>query len=160
MPFEWFPSPQSIVAVKSDAVDPGLASVNVAITPLKVVPSTSVGELTLAVKAASVTVKVCGAEVPPPGPGLETVRDRLVSSARLAAGIVVCNCVLLKNVVAIGAPLSLTIEVLIKFVPLTMIVRAALPSGAEATLKLVVVGTGLTTAMLFSVLVRLGGAVS
>ena len=50
------PSPQEIVAVKSDAFDSGFASVNVATVPLKDVATVALTGVAVAVRAASVTI--------------------------------------------------------------------------------------------------------
>ena len=51
------PSPQAIVAVKSEACESGLASVNVATVPLKDVAAVALTGVAVAVRRASVTLK-------------------------------------------------------------------------------------------------------
>ena len=76
-------------------------------------------------------VKVNALVVPPPRVGLKTVTLAVPALAKSAAGIVALNCVALPKVVVRSAPFQRTLEVLTKFVPITVSVRSALPTSAE-----------------------------
>jgi hypothetical protein len=76
-----------------------------------------------------VTVKFIGEVVPPPGAGLVTVTASMPVEAMLEAGMAAVNCVELTKVVA-TAPPKLTVEDALKFVPLTVSVKAAPPAAA------------------------------
>ena len=101
------------------------------------------GLMLVSVGTGLVTVKVCGAEVPPPGPGVTTEIDAGPIVARSAAGTTAVNVVPLTKVVASGAPPKSTVELLRKLVPVRVIVVSGLSAGAEFGLMLVNVGTGL-----------------
>ena len=76
-------------------------------------------------------VKVSALVVPPPGVGLKTVTLAVPALAKSAAGIVALNCVALPKVVVRSAPFHRTLDMLMKFVPLTVSVNSALPTRAE-----------------------------
>jgi len=80
----------------------------------------------------AVMLKLTTGDVPPPGVGLVTVTETLplftMSVARMAA----VSWVLLIKVVVLAAPLKLTAELLMKFVPLTVSVNAGDPATAVA----------------------------
>jgi hypothetical protein len=87
-----------------------------------------------------VAVKFAAFEVPPPGAGLVTVTAIVPVEAMLVAGIAAVNCVELTNVVARVEPPKLTIEPAMKFVPLTVSVKAAPPATALFGEIMVIVG--------------------
>ena len=78
-------------------------------------------------------VKASALDVPPPGVGLKTVTLGVPALTKSVAGIVALNCVVLPltNVVVRTAPFQSTFEVLLKFVPVTVSIRSALPASAE-----------------------------
>jgi hypothetical protein len=84
-------------------------------------------------------------EVPPPGVGFVTVTGKLpellISDARMAA----VNCVGPTKVVTRATFLNFTAEVLTKFVPFTVNVKAPEFTSFEVGDKVVIVGTGLLT---------------
>ena len=144
------PSPQVMMIeprplVKSAAVAMGLASFKVATWKVNWAPSVPVTSRPVRVKGASVTVKSTGPAVPPPGGGLTTVTSLVASSARLEEGTAADSCMLLTKVVAKFAPFHWTTEVRMKFVPLTMRGKPALPSTAVVWLNMLMVGAGLLT---------------
>ena len=79
--------------------------------------------------AVLVTANVMAFETPPPGAGLVTVTVVSPVEAILEAGMAAVNCVELTKVVA-TAPPKLTVEDALKFVPLTVSVKAAPPAAA------------------------------
>src|SRR3954454_3432507 len=91
------------------------------------------------------TVSVCALDVPPPGAGFTTVTLNVPAIATSAVLIAAVSCVELTNVVVRPEPLKFTVEVPMKFVPLTVNVNAASPAFLLDGLTLVVVGTGLLT---------------
>ena len=70
-------------------------------------------------------------EVPPPGVGLKTVTLEVPALTKSVAGIVALNCVAFINVVARSVPFHRTFDVLLKFMPVTVSGRSALPASAE-----------------------------
>ena len=76
-------------------------------------------------------VNVSALDVPPPGVGLKTVTDAVPAVAMSLAGTAAVNCVALSNVVTKPTPFHLTAEALMKFVPVTVSVKAAPPAVAE-----------------------------
>lgn len=94
-----------------------------------------------------IIVKVADEVVPPPGSGLKTVTAAEPALRMSAAVIAACNCVALTNVVTRSVPFQRTMELLLKFVPLTVSVKAADVANIEVGLMLVRVGNGLLTAI-------------
>ena len=88
-------------------------------------------------------VKVSVFEVPPPGAGVETVTEAVPLAAMSALAICACSWVLDTKVVGRAVPFHFTVESEVKFVPLTVIVKLALPTDAELGLNDATVGTGL-----------------
>src|SRR5439155_10437324 len=115
---------------KSAVVATGFASISVATWPVNTTPSTAVTGRPFRVKAASVTVKATGPAVPPPGIGVNTVTWSVPSSLTLAAGTAADNWEELMKVVLRVAPFHFTTEDGTKFEPLTVKVKAPLPSTA------------------------------
>jgi hypothetical protein len=93
--------------------------------------------------APLVIVKFTAFEVPPPGAGLVTVTPSISTEAIAVAGMAAVNCVALTNVVVAAIPPKLTIEAAMKFVPLIVRVKAALPTAALLGEIVVMVGAGL-----------------
>ena len=98
-----------------------------------------------------VIVKVWALEVPPPGVGLKTVTLAVPAVAMSVARIAAVSWVVLTNVVVRSVPFHLTTELEIKFVPLTVRVKAVPPAVADVGLRLVVVGTGLSGTLIVKV---------
>ena len=92
------------------------------------------------------TVKLSALDASPPGAGLKTVTLAVPAAATSAAVIVAVSCVLLTKVVVRSPPFHLTTEVLMKLVPVTVSVNAALPAAIPLGLKLASVGAGLSAA--------------
>jgi len=88
-------------------------------------------------------VKVSALEVPPPGVGVETVTEAVPPAAMSALVICACSWVLDTKVVERALPFHFTVESEIKFAPLTVSVKLALPTDAELGLIDAAVGTGL-----------------
>jgi len=89
-------------------------------------------------------VIVCGADVPPPGPGLDTVTEAVPGEVSLLAGATALSCVLLTNVLARLALFHRTVEELTKLLPFTVRVMALLPIPALVGLILLRTGVGLS----------------
>jgi hypothetical protein len=88
-------------------------------------------------------VKLIGLEMPPPGAGLVTVTAGAPVEATLAAGMTAVNCEEPPNVVATADPPKLTMEAAMKFVPLIVRMKAALPATVLFGEIVVIVGVGL-----------------
>jgi len=99
-------------------------------------------------KATAETGRLTAFEVPPPGAGVFTVMGKSPTAAISLARICAVTCVALTNAVVRAAPLNRTTELLLKFVPLTVNVNAALPAVLLGGDNVVTVGTGLFTAKL------------
>src|SRR5439155_320716 len=95
--------------------------------------------------AGLLTVKVCAAEVPPPGVGVTTVTCGVPAAATSAAAMAAVSCVALTKVVVRAAPSQRTVEPLTKLVPVTVSVRAALPADVLVGDSVESVGEGLLT---------------
>ena len=89
-----------------------------------------------------VILKLSPFEAPPPGVGLKTVTCDWPVPIRSLERICAVNWVALTNVVVRGAPSQRTAAPLTKPVPVTVNVKAPLPSSAEFGLRLVNTGTG------------------
>ena len=79
-----------------------------------------------------VIVKSTALEVPPPGVGLETVTEAVLSEARSEPGTSATNSSELTNVVLSGARFQFTTEVETKFVPFTVSVIPGEPGATAA----------------------------
>ena len=88
-------------------------------------------------------VNLIALEVPPPGAGLDTVTEAVPAVVMSLASIAAVTRVVETNVVTRLVPFHSTTELLMKFVPLTVSVKAAPPATAVVGFKLVSVGTGL-----------------
>lgn len=95
------------------------------------------------VPGASV-VNIAAFDVPPPGPGLNTVTASVPADTTSVAGMLAVNWVLEINVVALAELSNLTEELEIKLVPFTVSVKAASPSVLDEGDMLVIAGTGLS----------------
>jgi len=74
------------------------------------------------------TVNGIVAEVPPPGAGLETAIGKFPAAAVSPASICAVSCVLLTRLVVRLNPLMVTIELLLKLVPVTVSVKTPVPT--------------------------------
>lgn len=91
-------------------------------------------------------MKVCGLEVvPPPDPGLNTVTWKFPAFSRSEARIEAVSLFTETKVVLLFWPLNLTIELMMKLVPLTVKMMSWLPAVVELGFRLVIVGRGLVT---------------
>jgi hypothetical protein len=75
-------------------------------------------------------VKVCGADVPPPGAGVKTVTCAVPTEARSVAGIVARTCVVLTNVVVRFTPFHWITDADANPLPVAVNVNVAAPAGA------------------------------
>jgi hypothetical protein len=91
---------------------------------------------------AAVIVNVTEFDVPPPGVGFVTVTAGVPAVATSLARIDAVSCVALTNVVVFAVPLNFTTELLTKFVPFTVSVRAPDPAATVDGESVVTVGPG------------------
>ena len=89
------------------------------------------------------TVKVRGAEVPPPGVGLNTVTGTAPADAMLAFVTAAMSLVVETKVVVRSTPFHRTTDLVLKPVPLTVRTKSDPPWAVDVGVMLVVVGTGL-----------------
>src|SRR4029077_12509041 len=99
----------------------------------------------VSVESELLTVRPTDPEIPPPGVGLETLMGNVPDTKTSAAVSCAVNWVALTNVVARSTPLSRTMEVLTKFVPLTVNTKAASPALLLLGERALTVGEGLLT---------------
>jgi len=92
--------------------------------------SVELGEMEVSVGAGLSTVKVDGADDPPPGAGFVTVTLNVPVDAMSAALMVAVTFVEFTNVVARGEPAQSTTEVLTKSLPFTVNVKVEPPTMA------------------------------
>jgi len=104
-----------------------------------------VGTMPDVVGTGFVTVRSWLFDVPPAGVGLKTVIGKMPAAAISDAGIEAVTWVELTSVVDLFTPLNRTIELELKFVPLTVSVNPDAPANLLAGEMSVVVGTGLFT---------------
>ena len=90
-----------------------------------------------------VIVNVRAAEVPPPGEGLSTVTLAVLTELMSAVVMAACKLVLETKVVERVLPFHWTVDVGMKFVPVTVNVKPAPPATAELGFKDATVGEGL-----------------
>ena len=95
------------------------------------------------VGSAANTLNDCATEGPPPGPGLTTVTATVLAELMSPAAIWAVSWVLLTNVVGRATPFHWTIEVLRKFVPVTVSGKAIPPAATLVGASAVIAGTGL-----------------
>jgi hypothetical protein len=94
-----------------------------------------------------VVVKFRTFEVPPPGAGLVTVTARVPAEARAAAGIGTDRMLELRLMPVLTAVVpKLTVEAAVKFVPLIVSVKGALPVKEVLGEIVVIAGIGLSPA--------------
>lgn len=103
------------------------------------------GESEVIVGAGLFTVNGEVVDVPPPGAGLVTVTLNVPAVAMSGAAIEAVTCVAFTNVVVLAVPLKFTTEDELKFVPLTVNVKAAPPANVLVGESDVSVGNGLFT---------------
>jgi hypothetical protein len=96
-------------------------------------------------------VNVCALEVPPPGGKFVTVTGKVPAVVMSLAGTVAVTSFAETNVVLAAIPLKLTTELEMKFVPVTVIVKPALPAIVEVGLMEAVDGTGLVGVVIVNV---------
>jgi hypothetical protein len=90
-------------------------------------------------------VNVKGAEVPPPGVGLNTVTAAVPTALTSAAVIAARKAVWDTKVVVRAAPFHCTVDADMKFDPVTINVNAGSPANAELGIKDPITGAGLLT---------------
>jgi hypothetical protein len=94
---------------------------------------------------AVVIVNVRAAEVPPPGEGLSTVTLAVLTELMSAVVMAACKLVLDTKVVERALPFHWTVDVGMKFVPVTVNVKPTPPATAELGFRDAAVGEGLST---------------
>ena len=105
------------------------------------------GEIEVAVGTGLLIVNVLAAEVPPPGVGLNTVTKAVPAVAMSAAVICAWSWVLLTNVVIRFVPFQRITDVMAKFDPVAVSVKAAPPATTLVGLIEVSVGAGFVAVM-------------
>jgi hypothetical protein len=100
---------------------------------------------------AGLIVNVCAFEVPPPGAGLKTVICAVPVAATSDPRIVAVTSVEETTVVDRDEPFHSTTELPIKFVPVTVSVKFALPANVDIGEMEIVVGTGFAAAVIVNV---------
>src|SRR5262249_33680263 len=103
--------------------------------------------LMLGVGFTGATVSGRAADVPPPGAGVNTVTLGVPAAATSLAGMAAVSCVDETNVVGRLAPLTWTIEPLVKLEPVAVRVKAAPPAEAVVGLMLDRTGAGVGAVM-------------
>jgi hypothetical protein len=93
----------------------------------------------------SLIVNVKGADIPPPGVGLDTVITAVPAALTSAAVIAARKVILETKVVARAVPFHCTVEDDTKFVPVTVNVKPGSPANAEFGFSETAVGAGLLT---------------
>src|SRR5205809_1167862 len=88
------------------------------------------GESELSVGTGLLIVNVWALEAPPPGVGLKTVTGAVPTVAMSPARICAVSCVLLPKVVVLALPFHRTTDEVLKFVPVTVSVKAGPPAVA------------------------------
>src|SRR6267143_5645078 len=104
------------------------------------------GDSVVSVGAGLLIVKVCAAEVPPPGAGVTTVTEAVPVAAMSAAGIAAVSWVAFTKVVVRAAPFHCTPEPLMNPVPFTVRVKSAPPKSVLDGDSEEIVGTALLIA--------------
>jgi len=107
---------------------------------------TEVGLMLVNTGRGLMIVKVCGADVPPPGVGVTTVMMAVPTAARSAAGITAVSWVVFTKVVVRAVVLKSTVAPFTKPLPVRVRVVLGLPKGTEVGLMEVSTGTGLMMA--------------
>ena len=102
-----------------------------------------VGEMEVSVGTGLLMMRVCAFEVPPPGAAFTTVIEAVPTTAISTAGMVTLIEELEMKVVVSGVPLKSIVDDALKFVPVTVSVKAGPPAVVDVGEIEVVVGTGL-----------------
>ena len=110
-------------------------------------PAGNVCVVGVAITEKSVIVTVSEFDVPPPGAGLTTVTAAVPEMAMSLAVIAAVNCVALTKVVVRALPFHWATDVLMKFVPFSVRVKAGPPAPVDVGASEVSVGTGLFVAV-------------
>jgi hypothetical protein len=105
------------------------------------------GDSELSVGTGLLMVNVLPAEVPPPGVGVNTVTEAVPAVAMSAAVICAWSWVLLTNVVARLLPFQRTTDVIAKFDPFAVRVKAAPPATLLVGAMELRVGAGFVAVM-------------
>jgi mRNA-degrading endonuclease toxin of MazEF toxin-antitoxin module len=125
-------------------VDPETKFVPVTVRVKAAPPAVALeGESEVALGFGLLMVKVRAPDVPPPGEGFTTVTEAVPGVAMSLAEIAAVNFVPLTKVVVRALPFHCTTELVTKFVPVTVSVKAAPPAVALEGESEVAVGTGL-----------------
>jgi hypothetical protein len=101
------------------------------------------GAMPVRVGTGLLMVNTEGAEVPPPGVGLNTVTSAVPAVAIMKAATGAVTCVGPTKVVTRSCPFHWTTELALKFVPFTVKVKPGSPAILLSGSMLVIVGTGL-----------------
>jgi branched-subunit amino acid transport protein len=119
-----------------------LVPVKVSVKPL--LPNVvEVGEMEVSVGTGLLIVSICAFEVPPPGAAFTTVIDAVPAIAISTTGMVTLIEELEMKVVTSGVPLKSIVDDALKFVPVTVSVKAGPPAVVDVGEIELVVGTGL-----------------
>src|SRR5262249_20248105 len=110
-PFTWTTDPFTKFEPIAVSVKPGPPAVAV------------LAAMLVSIGGGTVTVKMRGVEVPPPGAGLKTVIESAPAAAMSDAGIAAVNWVEFTKVVVRPAPLTCTTDVETKLLPVTVSVN-------------------------------------
>src|SRR5499427_5501278 len=132
------------------AVAPAAKPVPVTVSVKAALPAVTLAGLRvlmLGVGFTGATVSGRAADVPPPGAGVNTVMLGVPAAATSLAGMAAVSCVDETNVVVRLAPLTWTIEPLVKLEPVAVRVKAAPPAEAVLGLMLERIGAGVGAAM-------------
>src|SRR5215472_9976429 len=132
------------------AVAPAAKPVPVTVSVKAALPAVTLAGLRLLMVGVGftlATVSERAPDVPPPGAGVNTVTLGVPAAAISLAGMAAVSCVDETNVVVRLAPLTWTIEPLVKLEPVAVRVKAAPPAEAVLGLMLERIGAGVGAAM-------------
>src|SRR5262249_24095722 len=132
------------------ALAPAAKPVPVTVSVKAVLPAVTLAGLRvlmLGVGFTGATVSGRAADVPPPGAGVNTVMLGVPAAAISLAAMAAVSCVDETNVVVRLAPLTWTIEPLVKLEPVAVRVKAAPPAEAVVGLMLDKTGAGVGAVM-------------
>src|SRR5215831_17458472 len=132
------------------AVAPAAKPVPVTVSVKAVLPAVTLAGLRLLMLGVGFTLATVSGrapDVPPPGAGVNTVMLGVPAAAISLAGMAAVSCVDETNVVVRLAPLTWTIEPLVKLEPVAVRVKAAPPADAVVGLMLDRTGAGVGAAM-------------
>src|SRR5262249_9000093 len=146
--------PESTVTVRAwpptVAVAPAAKPVPVTVSVKATLPAVTLAGLKLLMLGVGftlATVSERAPDVPPPGAGVKTVTLGVPAAAISLAGIVAVSCVDETYVVVRLAPLTWTIDPLVKLEPVAVRVKAAPPAEVVLGLMLERMGAGVGAAM-------------